>query len=505
MNGSHAEPARSTHGDAAEVRLLLNGEPVRVRAPDPTRNLLAWLREDQRLPGTKEGCAEGDCGACTVVIGDLRPDRIEFKTVNACIQFVATLDGKAVYTVEALRGADGALHPVQQALVDCHGSQCGFCTPGFVMSLWDRYLAHTERGTQPTDDELRTALAGNLCRCTGYRPILQAGQRMCELPRVEFDRRTVRDRLAQLARTAPLQYAIDGRRFFAPRSLAELIALRQAHPEATLLAGGTDVGLWVNKQLRELPEIIYIGAIDALRQIELTGTALRIGAGVTLDAAYDALAQHYPQLREIWLRFGSPPIRNAGTFGGNIANGSPIGDSMPWLIALGTRVLLSGAHGERDLALEDLYTGYMAKAMARDEVIVALDVPLPVAGQRMRTYKVSKRYDSDISAVCAAFAIRVDAERITDARIAFGGMAATPKRAHRAESALSGQPWTEASALAAAEALAQDYAPISDMRAGSDYRLQTARNLLRRFYLETRPVDPLPAHALSVFAGASAP
>jgi xanthine dehydrogenase small subunit len=487
---------------ADEVRFLLNGEPVRVTAPDPTRTVLAYLREERRLPGTKEGCAEGDCGACTVVVAALRGDGVELKTVNACIQFVPTLDGKAVFTVESLRGKDGALHPAQRAMVDCHGSQCGFCTPGFVMSLWDTYLRHAERGTRPTDRELRTAIAGNLCRCTGYRPILEAGQRMFEPPLAGFDRAALRDALLTLKREQPLQYEVGGRRFFAPHTLDGLAALRAAHPDAILLAGSTDVGLWVTKQLRELPAIIYLGAVEVLQTIGMAGNAIRIGAGVSLNDSHGALLAHYPQLREMWERFASPPIRNVGTLGGNVANGSPIGDSMPWLIALGARVVLRSVQGERSLSLEELYVAYMRKAMESDEFVAAIEVPLPAPGLHFRTYKVSKRYDSDISAVCAAFALHLEGDRIARARVAFGGMAATPKRAAQAEAALIGSVWNEATARAAADALARDYAPITDMRASREYRMQTAQNLMQRFFLETRSADPLPAAAVSVFADA---
>ena len=484
------------------VRFLVNDELVSVNDVAPTMSVLQFVRERLRCVGTKEGCAEGDCGACTVVVGELEGDELHTRAVNACIQFVPTLDGKALYTVEHLRQRDGSLHPAQQAMVDCHGSQCGFCTPGFVMSLWGQYVEHQARGTRPARAQLGSTLTGNLCRCTGYRPILDAGERMFDLPVVAFDRATAAERLRQLQRTKSLRYEHGGMRFFAPRTLEELCHLRAEHPTATILAGATDVGLWVNKQLRELGEIIYLGEVAELKAISTQDDVLRIGAGATLTAAYGALLEHYPEADEMCERFASLPIRNAGTLGGNVANGSPIGDSMPWLIAVGAQVVLRNSECARTLPMEALYVDYMKKSMRADEVVAAIEVPLPDRDQVFRTYKLSKRFDSDISAVCAAFALTLAGERIVSARVAFGGMAATPKRATQCEAALTGQSWTEATARAAMAALDQDYRPMTDMRASADYRRQTARNLLYRFFLETRPAQPLPPQRLSVFAPA---
>jgi xanthine dehydrogenase small subunit len=310
----------------------------------------------------------------------------------------------------------------------------------------------------------------------------------------------LRRQLLSVQRDRGLEYGSAGRRFFAPHSLLELIALRTGHPEATLLAGNTDVGLWVNKQLRELGEVIYLCNVAELRVISRFARTIRIGAAVTLEDAFAELARYYPELGEMWERFASLPIRNAGTLGGNVANGSPIGDSMPPLIALGATVVLRSARGQRTLAMEDLYVAYQKKAMAPDELIEAIDVPLPTANLRFRTYKVAKRYDSDISAVCAAFALGLDGEIIRDCRIAFGGMAPTPRRAEQAEAALVGQAWTEDAARAAGAALAEDFTPLTDVRASAGYRLRVAQNLLQRFYLETRPVAPLFAAQVSVFS-----
>jgi xanthine dehydrogenase small subunit len=485
------------------IRFYYRGAVHEVADAAPTRTILQHLREDQRCTGTKEGCAEGDCGACTVVVGSLDNGQVQLKAVNSCIQFLPTLDGKALFSVEDLQQPGGALHPVQQAMVECHGSQCGFCTPGFVMSLWAMYLK--QEGREPTRTQIDDALSGNLCRCTGYRPIIDAAKRMVELPQALFDRDALAAQLQPLQRETALEYTAGGKRFYAPRTIDELVQLRAAHPQALLLAGCTDVGLWVTKQMRELDEIIYLGQVDELKTVREHDGTIEIGAAVTLNDAYAAVCERYPdELSEMWQRFASLPIRNAGTLGGNVANGSPIGDSMPWLIALGSQVVLRGPAGERVLALEDFYLGYQQKDLRPGEFVQAVRVPLRPDGLRFRTYKLSKRFDQDISAVCAAFSFTLEGDRVAWPRIAFGGMAATPKRAAAAEAALSGRPWTEETLREAMAALEQDYAPLSDMRASSGYRLKAAQNLLRRFWLETRPHDPLPREAVNAFAlGAS--
>ena len=485
------------------VRYLLDGEPRSVEAGDPTRTVLQHLREDLGRTGTKEGCAEGDCGACTVVLAELDGAGVRYRAVNACIQFLPTLDGRALLTVESLKHrVTGALHPVQQAMADCHGSQCGFCTPGFVMSL------HALYKTDPAPDRscINDALAGNLCRCTGYRPIVEAAGAMhalgAAIPAAEQDWISApagsRSRAAH-ASEARLTKALGSlqRRnglaiasgilgdFHSPRSIAALARLRQRFPAARLLAGGTDLGLWVTKQHRRLGTLIYLGNVAALRRVRVSPRHIEIGAAVTLTDAFAVLEQHYPELREVLRRFASPPIRNAATLGGNIANGSPIGDSMPPLIALGAHMVLRKGSALRTLALEDFYLAYQKTALAPGEFLERVRVPRRRRGLRLASYKISKRFDQDISAVCAAFAIELHAGVVRSARIAFGGMAATPKRAAACEAALTGKLWSESVCEQAAAALAVDYAPISDMRASAGYRLKVAQNLLRKFHLET--------------------
>ncbi|RZL94820.1 MAG: xanthine dehydrogenase small subunit, partial [Variovorax sp.] len=409
---------------------------------------------------------------------------LQLRNVNACTQFLPTLDGRALLTVEDV-GGPGRLHPAQQALVECHGSQCGFCTPGFVMSLTACYESHQQAGTRPSREAMADALAGNLCRCTGYRPILDAGERMFDVPAQRLDRAPIAAALHTLAADDPLAYDHAGQRFHAPQSLDELARLREAEPEATLLAGSTDIGLWVNKQFRELPALIYTGRVAALREVRPESDGLWIGAAASLEDAWQALAGMVPALAELWRRFASPPVRHAGTLGGNIANGSPIGDGAPALIALGADVLLRRGAQQRRLPLESFYLGYLQNALQPGEFIEALHVPRPDTSWAISAHKVAKRHDSDISAVCAVLALQLRNGRVQQARFAFGGMAAIVKRAAHAEAAVIGRPWVEDTAEAAAAALANDFQPLTDLRGSSAYRLKVAQNLLRKLWLET--------------------
>jgi len=498
------------------IRFHHRGAVVEVNGSHPTRSVLDWLREEARCTGTKEGCNEGDCGACTVVIGELAEAGevsavrgLRLKTVNACIQFLPTLDGKALFTVEDLKAAEG-LHPAQLAMVECHGSQCGFCTPGFVMSLWSSYERHQACNARPTRQAMADELSGNLCRCTGYRPILDAGERMFELPAAALDTAPVVAALQGIQREGGFHYAAFNRQvegpqrvdhFHAPRTLEALAALREQHPQALLLAGSTDVGLWVNKQFKQLGDIVYVGDVQSLQCIEEHEGELLIGAGASLESAWRALVQRLPSLTDVWLRFASPPIRNAGTLGGNIANGSPIGDAAPVLMALDAQVVLRKGARIRRLPLTEFYLDYMKNQLQAGEFVQALAVPLAAMQRQVRAYKISKRFDCDISALCAGLAVELDGDAVKQVRIAFGGMAATVKRATAAEAVLTGQAWSQENVKRAQAALAQDFKPLSDMRASAGYRLQVAQNLLQRFWLETRTQDALPVQATSVWSG----
>ena len=469
-----------------EIRFLLGHEPRSLRSVDPTMTVLDYLRQVEGLVGTKEGCNEGDCGACTVVRAKLADDGLRYEAVNACIQFVGTLDGCQLLTVEHLAGKDGALHPVQQAMVDCHGSQCGFCTPGFVMSM---FAMTRNCETAPDGGEIDDTLAGNLCRCTGYAPIVRAAERMYDLDPRQDEFTARRDEtiaaLRSLADEQTVSIEDDGRRFFAPATVEALAELVEANPDATIVAGSTDVGLWVTKEMRRLDTIIYVGRIAELARIVEGPDGIEIGAGVSYTDAMATLARHYPDMGEVIRRLASVPIRNAGTIGGNVANGSPIGDSPPMLIAAGATLHLRRGSESRAMPIEDFFLDYGRQDRQPGEFVERITVPLPAPGTRFRAYKVSKRFDQDITASLGVFSLRFDGETVVEARIAFGGMAATPKRAPAAEACLTGSAWAEATVLAAMDALERDFRPITDWRASADYRMQVSKNLLMRLYLET--------------------
>ncbi|MFJ1339681.1 xanthine dehydrogenase small subunit [Pseudomonas caricapapayae] len=469
------------------IQFLLNQELRSEHALDPNLTVLQYLREHLGKSGTKEGCASGDCGACTVVVGELAEDdsgreHIRYRSLNSCLTFVSSLHGKQLISVEGLKH-QGQLHSVQQAMADCHGSQCGFCTPGFVMSLF----ALQKNSDAPDLHKAQEALAGNLCRCTGYRPILAAAeQSCCQAKPDQFDSNQAQtiSRLKAIAPSETGELNSGDKRCLVPLTVADLADLYGSHPEARLLAGGTDLALEVTQFHKTLPVMIYVGNVAELKRIETFDEHLEIGAATPLTDCYDALSREYPDFGELLHRFASLQIRNQGTLGGNIGNASPIGDSPPLLIALDAQVVLRKGDSTRTLALEDYFIDYRITARQESEFIEKIIVPRASSAWTFRAYKVSKRLDDDISAVCAAFNLRIENGVVEAARIAFGGMAAIPKRARACEAALVGKVWNQASIERACQALGEDFTPLSDFRASKEYRLLSAQNLLRKCFIE---------------------
>jgi xanthine dehydrogenase small subunit len=472
---------------ANAIRFILNDEEISLSDLRPDTTLLDWLRLERRLRGSKEGCAEGDCGACTVLVGRLMGDEVIYDSVTSCIRFMGSLHGTHVVTVEHLRGKDGQMHPVQQAMVDHHGSQCGFCTPGFVMSLYGLWM----RDPHPSQTAIEKALQGNLCRCTGYAPIIRAGKAISSYGLPEGDpllaeRIALRDRIRAINDGVRVELGEGADRIIVPASLDDFAAVYEANPEARIVNGSTDVGLWVTKFMRRIGPVIFINHLQELKRVAENASEIRFYAGVSYSEALPVIAAAFPQMGELWSRIAGEQVRNMGTIGGNIANGSPIGDTPPPFIALGAKLhLRKGAH-RREIKLEDYFIAYGKQDRQPGEFVESVTIPLLPAGEKFAVYKISKRKDEDISALCGAFRVFVnDVGVVGMARIAFGGMAATPKRAKTVEAALIGKPWTLETIAAVTPLFEEDYQPISDMRASADYRLLTARNLLTRFFLET--------------------
>lgn len=491
----------STEISAQTLSFLRRGQPVTLRNVAPDRALLDLLREDLACTGTKEGCGEGDCGACTVVLGEAVDGQLHYKAINSCIRLAHSVQGMAVWTTEDLVSPQGELHPAQEAMVQCHGSQCGFCTPGFVMSLFGMY--QNSGGGQGIDRAQAAAdLSGNLCRCTGYRPILDAAQQMGSLPLPAgcgVDEAAVVAALQHLPSPAPQSY-------LRPNTLASLLQARSQHPTAQVVAGTTDVGLWVTKMHKRFAQVLDVTFAEELRRVETYPHHIAIGAAVSLHEAYAALVSERPQLKTFAQRFAGLPVRNSGTLGGNVANGSPIGDSMPLLIALGASVVLMRwdakrrAIEHRELRLEDLYTGYRTNVMKADELLCWIKVPRPVADEAMKVYKISKRFDDDISAVCLAIRMTVEDGTVKAVSIGAGGVAATPVRAHQTEAALLGQAWSANTVMAAIAVLRAEFKPISDMRASAAYRQTVLGNLLQRFWLESQGLQAINLESVSMEA-----
>ncbi|VAW21379.1 Xanthine dehydrogenase iron-sulfur subunit / Xanthine dehydrogenase, FAD binding subunit [hydrothermal vent metagenome] len=474
-------------GVRTTVRFLLNDTMVELKELLPTLTLLDFLRLDRGLAGAKEGCAEGDCGACTVLVGRVKVNGLVYESINSCIRFVASLDGCHVVTIEHLAGKNGALHPVQQALVDYHGSQCGFCTPGMVMSLYGHWMA---RGAGDAE-AIKEVLQGNLCRCTGYKPIVDAGQAVLaaggeQADKLLVEREQIITKLESISDNKRVEIAGDDGHFILPANVDDLAKLLVEKPHLTIVSGATDVGLWVTKQMREISPIVFISNLDQLRMIVETEDALSIGAGVTYADFQVMVKKHFPELLRFWSRIGGAQVRNAGTIGGNIANGSPIGDMAPLLIALGAQITLRYGSRRRFLPLEDYFISYGKQDRKPGEFIESISIPYPDPQASYAAYKISKRHDEDISSVCGVFYLKLDQDnRVTKITVVFGGMAGIPARAPAVEKSLMDQQWNQETVFLAMKEFSADYTPLSDFRASAEYRLLVAQNLLHRFYLET--------------------
>ncbi|MDG2018105.1 MAG: xanthine dehydrogenase small subunit [Porticoccaceae bacterium] len=465
------------------VKFLLNQSATVIDQIDPNTTVLDYLREHLYRTGTKEGCASGDCGACTVVIAEAEGDKLTYRSANACITAVGSLHGKQLITAEDLKH-NNQLHPVQQTMVDCDGSQCGFCTPGFIMSMF------ALRKNSQTSDPHKTieSLGGNLCRCTGYRPIVDAAEKMYEVPCEDHFSRSekkVVEALNTINKEQPeVALSNAGKHFFSPASVADLANLLLEYPQAKLLAGGTDLCLEFTQFLRDAEVLIYTGRVRDMAQVKLTDQYLELGAAVTYSQSKDALVDLYPDLHELIERLGSLQIRNQGTIAGNVGNASPIGDMPPVLIALNAQLLLRKGEQTRLVAVEDYFVKYKVTVLQTSEFIEKIIIPRPEAQQLFRTYKISKRLEDDISATCGAFSLQIDQGKVSDIRIAFGGMAEIPKRAQHCERAILNQPWNKQTIELAASELAKDFTPITDFRASAEYRLSVSQNMLHRLFLE---------------------
>lgn len=482
------------------VRFVLDGEIVEAQGKRRTTTVLDHLREQLHRTGTKEGCAEGDCGACVVLVGELSADgqRVDYIPVNSCIQLLPTLDGKSLKTVESLKRADGSLHPVQQAMVGCHGSQCGFCTPGIVMSL----TGMVQTNACPSRQQVNDALSGNLCRCTGYKPIVDAAMTACQAgpAALKIDDAADLPLLREIRRDTEPTYSLDGEiivqpvvrtrkgsEFVSPASLAEVTAYLGKHPDATLLAGSTEIGLQVNKQFSRPAHICYLGNVAELKRVEDTPRAWRIGAQVPLSQVETLVAQAYPDFTEVLRRFGSPPIRSTATLAGNIANGSPIGDSMPCLMALGATLVLRCGNKQREVPLDAFYTGQKKNVLQPGELIEAIVLPKPLAGQVFRAHKISKRFEQDISATCCAVRFEVSGGKLKNVRVAYNGLAPSPCRAPKIEAVLEGKAPADVTATDIDAAIAGSFTARDGLRATWAYRSLVARNLVLRFVEDAEP------------------
>jgi xanthine dehydrogenase small subunit len=460
------------------IRFYLNGKPIEAGGDDLFLTLSDFLRRRQGLTGTKVVCAEGDCGSCTVLMGRVSSDVIEYLPVTSCIQLLLQLDATHVVTVEGLRNGM-ELNPIQRAMVQCQGTQCGFCTPGFVVSLYGMMSG----GDGVDAEKIRRGLTGNLCRCTGYDSIVKAAM-ACDVAGLKsIDQLYPPGKMvADLSATAAEE--VRTARFYKPVTIEQAVRFRQDHPQCSVIAGGTDLGVVYNKRVREIPVALSLGGIPSLRQTHVDADAMTLGAGVTLTTLSSAAKHHLPELARFMDWFGSPLIRNAGTLGGNLVTGSPIGDTIPAMIALGAEIELTGVGGTRVVPIGLFYSGYRQTVCRADELVTSIRIPLLRETQTLKLYKVSRRKDLDISTFGAAIWMLQSNGVIDEIRLAFGGVGPMVMRMPKTEAMLRGREPTLERFAQAGETAREEVAPITDVRGTAEYRRMLSENILVKFWHE---------------------
>ncbi len=465
------------------IEFIYENRIFKIKNPDSNETLLNYIRTKLKKTGTKEGCAEGGCGACTVVLGELKKNEISYKAINSCISLLPVLQGKQLILVEDLISKDGSLHPVQQAMVNYHGSQCGFCTPGFIMSLFSMF----KKNSKFKNDEVKDAISGNLCRCTGYQPIIKAAKSLKGKNKIDHfskNKKNIINLFKKINNKSIVIYK-KGKKYFAPRYIFELKKILKKNSDVNFLSGGTDLSLTITKEKKDINSIIYMNAISELNYIKNNNKFIEVGASTPLIELESYIKKYYPDFTKILRRYGSPQIRNVATVAGNIATASPIGDCLPLLLSLNAKVVLQDLRKTKILLLDDFFLSYRRTRLKKGQFIHSIRIPL-YEDNTFKAYKVSKRFDDDISSICAAFNLEIVKNKVQSVRIAYGGMAAIPKRAIHCEKILSNSLFTDEIIDKAKKALEKDFKPISDMRASGLYRMEVAKNLLEKYYAEIK-------------------
>jgi xanthine dehydrogenase small subunit len=464
------------------IRFVFEDKIKEIKNPDPNETILNLIRLRLKKTGTKEGCAEGGCGACTVVLGELKKDKIIYNAINSCIAFTTSLEGKHLLIIEDLIQKDGSLHPVQSAMVNSHGSQCGFCTPGFIMSLFSMYKNKNSYDKKTIEE----SISGNLCRCTGYRPIIDAAKSLKKNKADQF-KKNEKKTISLLKKIRAKNICINNKskKYFAPRTIDELKKIIKKNKNAEFLSGGTDMSLVVTKQKKDIKNIIYLNSIDELNYIKEKDKYIEVGATTPLIKFEFIIKKYYPDFDRILKRYGSVQIRNVATLAGNMATASPIGDSLPLLLSLDASITIEDFNKKTVIPLKDFFIGYRKTKLKKGQFIRSIRIPV-FKKNIFKAYKISKRIDDDISSVCASFNLTIINKKIKNIKIAYGGMAATPKRAVYCEKMLLNSNFSEDIILKAQKSLEKDFQPIDDMRASKDYRIEIAKNLLTKCFAEIK-------------------